>query len=429
MAVLTLCVTPANAVSLWPSATPVDPTNAFDPGDTGAYEFGVRFKSTVNGTVTGIRFYKVAQNVGPHYGSLWTDDGTTRLAVTNFSGESASGWQQQNFATPIAITAGTVYRATYSCPSGGYSADLATDPGSLSAGVTNLPLIALPNSEGGNGVLVSGTNNFPNSSANGINWWVDVVFSPAVDTNPPVVLSVSPPAGAANVQTNSVVTVTFNEAMLTSTITTNTITLTNTTTGTRVAATVTYSAGNATATLQPSSPLTLGQTYSARVKSGASGVKDTATNALAADFAWSFTATTSPSVTIFDPATTPPVVNGGSLLTLGVKFKSTQSGFIKGIRFYKGVNNTGTHTGTLWTEAGTKLAEATFVGETASGWQEQLFSSPVAIQSNTIYVASYFAPNGNYAATTGFFASQGATNSPLIAPPHRGCGGRQRRIR
>ncbi len=416
MAVLTLCVDSANAVSLWPSATPINPTNAFDPGDINAYEFGVRFKSTVNGTVTGIRFYKVTANTGPHFGSLWTDGGT-RLAVTNFSGESASGWQQQNFATPIAITAGTVYRASYSCPSGGYSADLANDPGSLSAGVTNLPLIALPNSEGGNGVLASGTNNFPNSSANGINWWVDVVFSPAVDTNPPVVLSVSPPAGAANVQTNSVVTVTFNEAMLASTITTNTITLTNTTTGTRVAATVTYSAGNATATLQPSSPLTLGQTYSAGVKSGASGAKDTATNALAADFAWSFTATTFPSVSLFDPATTPPVVNGDSLLTLGVKFKSTQSGFIKGIRFYKGVNNTGTHTGTLWTDAGARLAEATFVGETASGWQEQLFSSPVAIQSNTVYVASYFAPNGNYAATTGFFATQGATNSPLIAPP------------
>jgi len=276
----------ASAASIWPTTTPDDPVNPFDAGDLNPYEFGVRFKSTVNGTVTGVRFYKVTANTGPHYGSLWTDGGS-RLAVTNFTGETASGWQETTFASPVPITAGTVYVASYSCPNGGYSADLSTDPGGLSAGVTNLPLIAVPNSEGGNGVLVGGTNNFPASSANGINWWVDVLFTPEADTNPPVVLGVTPSAGAVNVQPNKVVTVTFNESMLTSSITPTTITLTNVNAGTGVSATVTYSSASATATLQPLSPLELGQVYSARVKSGASGVKDSSSNSLAADYVWS----------------------------------------------------------------------------------------------------------------------------------------------
>src|SRR5689334_4155256 len=45
---------------------------------------------------------------------------------------------------------------------------------------------------------------------------------------------------------------------------------------------------------------------------------------------------------------------------LGVRFKSAVGGSITGIRFYQGSGNTGTHTGSLWTVAGTLLAQLTF---------------------------------------------------------------------
>ena len=70
------------------------------------------------------------------------------------------------------------------------------------------------------------------------------------------------------------------------------------------------------------------------------------------------------------------------------------AGYIKGIRFYKGSSNTGPHTGKLWTASGTLLASATFSGETASGWQEVRFATPVAITANTTYVASYYTAVG-----------------------------------
>ena len=121
--------------------------------------------------------------------------------------------------------------------------------------------------------------------------------------------------------------------------------------------------------------------------------------------------------TIWSGTTFPAVASTSdtAAVNLGVKFTSEQAGFISGIRFYKGAGNTGTHVGTLWTSAGAPLATATFVNETASGWQQVNFSSPVAITANTVYVASYLAPNGRYAANSGYFASAAFDNAPLHA--------------
>ena len=63
-----------------------------------------------------------------------------------------------------------------------------------------------------------------------------------------------------------------------------------------------------------------------------------------------------------------------------MKFKSDTFGMVSGIRFYKAAANTGTHIGTLWTSGGTKLAQVTFTGETASGWQQANFSTPVIVR-------------------------------------------------
>jgi PKD repeat protein len=100
---------------------------------------------------------------------------------------------------------------------------------------------------------------------------------------------------------------------------------------------------------------------------------------------------------------------------LGVRFRSDVSGRIKGIRFYKPSANTGTHTGSLWTSAGTLLGRATFT-ETASGWQQVNFATPVAIAANTIYVASYHTSSGYYADTRSVFTTVGIDRAPLHAP-------------
>ena len=88
-------------------------------------------------------------------------------------------------------------------------------------------------------------------------------------------------------------------------------------------------------------------------------------------------------------------------------------GFITGARFYKSTANTGTHSGSLWTATGQRLATATFTAETASGWQKVLFSQPVAVTAGQKYTVSYTAPNGHYASKDYQWASFGLTDPPL----------------
>ncbi len=100
---------------------------------------------------------------------------------------------------------------------------------------------------------------------------------------------------------------------------------------------------------------------------------------------------------------TTPFVSDGSA-EVGVKFQADLDGVISGIRFYKGSGNTGTHTGTLWSSTGTKLATATFTNETSTGWQSVTFTTPVAITAGTTYVASYHTAHG-YASDSGYFSN------------------------
>jgi hypothetical protein len=395
--------------TIWSSTT--TPGTA-DSGDGSALELGVKFTSDQAGFITGIRFYKSTANTGTHVGNLWTTGGTL-LASAIFTGESASGWQQVNFSSAVAVTAGTTYVASYYTPAGHYSADARFFG---TAGVDNPPLHALANSVSPDGVYIYGSASaFPTSSFNATNYWVDAVF---VTTVTPAVTTVSPANGTTIVSTGTSVTATFNESMNASTINTSTFQLSSA--GGTVVATVSYDSATRTATLVPTAPLAYSTTYTATVFGGSNGVQDQNGNLLSANYAWTFTTAPPPRTcpcSIWSPTTTPGTADSGdgSALELGVKFTSDEAGFITGIRFYKSTANTGTHVGNLWTTGGTLLASAVFTGESASGWQQVNFSSAVAVTAGTTYVASYYAPAGHYSADARFFGTAGVDNPPLHA--------------
>ena len=177
--------------------------------------------------------------------------------------------------------------------------------------------------------------------------------------------------------------------------------------GNAVAASV--SASGSTATLQPNATLAPSTTYTATLLGGSSGIKDLAGNALASNYNWSFTTAAGPSCpcSLWAPTATPQILAepDTTAYELGVRFKSDVAGFITGIRFYKGSGNTGTHVGHLWTSTGTLLASATFTSETATGWQQVSFATPVAISANTAYVASYTDPVGRFSLNRPYFTS------------------------
>ena len=101
-------------------------------------------------------------------------------------------------------------------------------------------------------------------------------------------------------------------------------------------------------------------------------------------------------------APTNQISNDINAVEVGLKFTSDQSGYISAVQFYKLPLNTGTHVGSLWSSTGTLLAQATFTNETASGWQQMAFATPVALTANSVYVASYHTNVGNYAVTFQF---------------------------
>ncbi len=386
--------------------TPANPAE----NDTDAVELGVKFRADQTGFITGIRFYKGTGNTGAHTGSLWSSAGA-RLATVTFTGETATGWQQALFAGPVAVTANTTYVASYYAPVGRYAADVGYFAAS---GVTNSPLTALANGiDGGNGVYRYGSGGgFPSSSYQSTNYWVDVVFeSSAVDTTKPTVTDRAPAAGATGVPTTgTTVSATFSESVVAS----SPVVTVTPSGGAQVGGTLAYDAATRTVTFTPTSALAVA-TFTVNV----SGARDTAGNTMDA-VTWTFTTAASGGgcpCTIWPSTATPTTAStaDSSAVEVGVKFRTNVAGYVTGIRFYKGAGNTGTHTGSLWNSAGTRLATVTFSGESATGWQQATFGAPVPVAANTSYVASYYAPVGRYSNNSSYFAAAATTRGPLTA--------------
>lgn len=382
-------VTPQDTI--FDFATP----NMIDSGDGNSVELGVKFTAEKGGSITGIRFYKAAANTGTHIGSLWSSTGSL-LASATFTSETASGWQQVTFAKAVSITAGTTYVAGYFAPSGHYSA---TSAAFASAGVSNPPLKALANTTSANGVYAYGSASaFPSNSFNSTNYYVDVTFAPTPPTGPPTA-----PTGVFAAVASGQASVSWATPAEEGggPITKYTVTpYIGSTAQTPVS--VTAPANSVTLT-----GLTNGTAYTFKVS---------ATNSVGTGPVSAASPAATPQDTIFELGT-PAIVDSGdtSAVELGVKFTAQEKGTVTGIRFYKAATNTGTHIGSLWSSTGTLLASATFTNESASGWQQVTFSSPVAVKAGTTYVAGYLAPNGHYSATSAAFSPLGTSNPPLQA--------------
>lgn len=156
---------PSPSVSLWSTA---NPAGAVDGGADSAVTLGLRFSSTVSGSITGMRFYKYAGNTGAHIGNLWSATGA-KLGTATFAAETASGWQTATFAAPIQIAAGSKYVISYQSLRGHYAFTENYFPRDYANGV----LGAAANS----GLYKYGaTPVFPTSPWQYGNYWVDVIF-------------------------------------------------------------------------------------------------------------------------------------------------------------------------------------------------------------------------------------------------------------
>ncbi|ANY82242.1 hypothetical protein BB934_28320 (plasmid) [Microvirga ossetica] len=382
---------PGSAVSLFSSsATPASPSVA----DKSA-ELGMKFQATSAGTVSGIRFYKATNETGTHTGTLWTSTGTNLGSVT-FANETASGWQTATFANPIAINANTTYVVSYHSNS-----RYASTSNFFTADVTNGPLKGLADTTASrNGVYAYGTSSlFPTNSYQKSNYWVDVLFNPSTVNQQPVAVNDS----GFTTTANRAITIAAS-ALLGNDNDPDGDTLSISGVSGATNGSVTYNTTSREVTFTPNADYTGTAGFNYAISDGRGG-------AASASVSLSVNAPGS-AVSLFSSSATPasPSVADKSA-ELGMKFQATSAGTVSGIRFYKATNETGTHTGTLWTSTGTNLGSVTFANETASGWQTATFANPIAINANTTYVVSYHS-NSRYASTSNFFTAD-VTNGPL----------------
>jgi hypothetical protein len=343
----------------------------------------------VDGFIRGVRYYRDAANTGTHVGKLFTAGGNELASVTIPT--QGEGWQSANFSSPVSVSAGTTYVISYNAPNGHYAAanNYFANP------VVNLPL----SSVGVGGVYAYG-NKFPDSSYLNTNYYVDAIFTTDED-GPPTVVSTTPDNNAEGIDVDTVVKAKFDRP-----ITSSSLTLKLKGPGTNaVSGQVSYDATTRTATFKPASYLAPGVLYTAEVNAtGSTGMPMTSPKS------WTFT-TVPPSnggtpFSLFTAESTPaiPAYNDSSAVTVGVRFSSDVDGTVTAIKFYAGPGNTGSQTVTLWSSSGSQLGTGTS-SASGTGWRTVALTSPVKITAGTTYTASYRAPAGHYAVTSGAFSS------------------------
>lgn len=140
-------------------------------------EVGMKFRSSINTYVTGIRFYKSGNNIGTHIGELYSYPAGVRLAQVTFTSETLTGWQIASFFPAVPITAGTTYIISYWSSLGFYT----STNNYFTTAVTNSPLTGLADgTDGPNGVFrYTNTPAFPNATFQKANYWVDPITNPS----------------------------------------------------------------------------------------------------------------------------------------------------------------------------------------------------------------------------------------------------------
>jgi hypothetical protein len=340
-----------------------------DITDGVAYELGMKFQAGRSGQVTAIRYWKAASEGGSHVGTIWSTAGAPLASVT-FTGETASGWQQQALATPLAIQPNTTYVVSVTANS--HFAD--TNSG-LASAIVNGDLSSV--ADGSNGVYGS-PGAYPTSSWQNSNYFRDVVFIADAAASIAKVGGDNQSGSVGTTLANSLVVQVKNASGNPQSGTTVTFGVTAGGGSVNPASAVTDGSGLA------STSLTLGNAAGTNtVHASASGIGSV-----------DFTAT----------ATVPAPASGQTLFTtqvpaatdtadgvsyeLGMKFRTARAGQIVALRHWKSPSETGTHVGRIWSANGALLSSVTFLGETASGWQTQNLSTPLHLLANTTYVVS-----------------------------------------
>lgn len=128
------------------------------------YTVATQFSSAHNGYITHLRFYRAAGETGTNVGKLWTNGGTL-LAQATFPSSPSSGWVEVALSSPVAITAGTLYRVSVNT-----NVRQSKTGCGIGSGITNQSVMTAHQ-----GFWIAGNGVFPTTGSCS-NFFVDVKF-------------------------------------------------------------------------------------------------------------------------------------------------------------------------------------------------------------------------------------------------------------
>ena len=157
-----------------------------DPND---YELATKFRSSEDGLITGLRYYRILEDSGDvdeRTLTLWNISGAPLVSLTISSGVGDVGWQVGSLPIPIQITGGELYIVSYGYDDDGvddayaftgsfFDFDYNAPGGFLSAPASGQPL-GLSGGGIGNGLFAEVVGAFPQQSFNANNYFADVLW-------------------------------------------------------------------------------------------------------------------------------------------------------------------------------------------------------------------------------------------------------------
>ncbi|MFJ2617879.1 DUF4082 domain-containing protein [Glutamicibacter sp. NPDC087344] len=344
---------------------------------------GTRFSSDVEGSVSGLKFYRSMSENGPHTGTLYSTAGDV-LATVQFPDTGVSGWQYAEFETPIEIQANNDYVAAYRS-NGTYPAS----PGKFATDTQNGHL----KTSAGAGHYTYGTG-YPSSTVT-TSYLVDVRFTPK---SPPVtVVERSPEAGASGIALDSTLSATFSQALE------NGAKLKVSGPEGEIDGVSQVDQQGMRVTFTPKDPLpessvlTVAPQNIRGVDSGETAIDPWTVHTSGAQIQLeSFLGDQV-------PLTLNPQDSGD--VELGMRLEAAQDLTIHAIRYYRGSTGTGASTGNIWDAQGTRLATTTFGPSTEPGWYTAYLSNTLEFNAGEQFTVSYHTPNGGYVVTGADFAN------------------------
>ena len=356
-------------------------------------ELGLRFKTTVAGKITGIRFFSSNQPTGVYTGHLWTGSGTL-ISSIQFNNVTPSGWQEALLPVPVAIHPDSTYVVSYHTSSGNY----ASTRSDLSGGKKNGHIVVDDESiAGGEGIyMYGGSGSFPQYSYYASNYWVDIIFAPSVQEYK--LTGVTDASGCSNTGINQTIVVNLENACDTvptpGPITELTAQIGHTPACIGEPFNIVLNSANGTGPYEMTlngvtySNISVGQTITTVSPGNQSAQSVWQQNPVASQYV-------------------------DAPVELGMKFTATIAGSVSGIRFFSPNDPEGIYTGHLWTSTGELLASVVFNAVTGNSWQVAYFNTPVKIHPGNTYIASYHTSSGEYVSTSEGLRN-GAGNGTII---------------